>query len=454
MSNQLKNKNSFLFHVAKLTSGTVVAQAIAVLTSPVITRLYSPDEMGGLASLTAVVGILGIVAAGRYDLAIVLPEKSDDAVTVASVGVLLALAISFAIAVDFAVFGRWVSPLIGLENVPRVWTLAIAPMVFLVGLEQVLQRLHIRAKKFGAMATTQIVQQTGVAAIKIGFGAIRGGVVGLFFAALSGYLIRSGGLITGVWRSYAIRRNQFSWERIKRLAGRYRRFPIFNSWAGVLNTASTQLPVLLFASLFSPAVAGYYALSHKILMMPMTLIGRNIGKVYYERASKARHSQDELGRITLALYRRLLFAGAVMMSFVTFYGDIVFPFVFGEEWIEAGRYAQWISIWIVFQLAISPLSTVFSIQERNAETLIWQATLFVSRSVPLLLLAVVGDVEPLVVVAVYSLIGAVWYGVFATRNLGIAGVSIASCLHAILISVGPVFLLQGVIKGVLLFRSL
>ena len=53
MFNKLK-KNTFLASVVTLTSGTAIAQAITVLASPIITRLYTPADMGLLANFTAI----------------------------------------------------------------------------------------------------------------------------------------------------------------------------------------------------------------------------------------------------------------------------------------------------------------------------------------------------------------------------------------------------------------
>ena len=105
---------------------------------------------------------------------------------------------------------------------------------------------------------------------------------------------------------------------------------------------------MLFTALFSPAVAGYYSLSHRLLSLPMSLIGNSVANVFLERAAKAKDNDEELGRITLELYKKLILIGSVIMSFVTFYGDKLFPLIFGEQWAEAGKYAQWISVWLIF----------------------------------------------------------------------------------------------------------
>ena len=51
-------------------SGTMIAQAVPVLVSPVLTRLYSPAELGNLALFVSIINVAGTVIAGRYEMAI------------------------------------------------------------------------------------------------------------------------------------------------------------------------------------------------------------------------------------------------------------------------------------------------------------------------------------------------------------------------------------------------
>jgi O-antigen/teichoic acid export membrane protein len=58
-------KSSFARNVAVLVGGTAVGQAIVVLASPILTRLYTPEDFGVLAVYASLLGILSTVAALR-----------------------------------------------------------------------------------------------------------------------------------------------------------------------------------------------------------------------------------------------------------------------------------------------------------------------------------------------------------------------------------------------------
>lgn len=58
-----------------LATGTLLSQIILVLTSPFITRLYSPEVFGIFSIFVSIVFVVTPVACGRYDVALVIEKK-------------------------------------------------------------------------------------------------------------------------------------------------------------------------------------------------------------------------------------------------------------------------------------------------------------------------------------------------------------------------------------------
>ncbi|HEY9742960.1 MAG TPA: hypothetical protein V6C90_20940, partial [Coleofasciculaceae cyanobacterium] len=78
--NQYLTGKSFTANVLTLTTGTAVAQAITIVATPILVRIYTPKDFGLLAVLTTITGTVSIVASWRYETAIVLPDNDEDAV--------------------------------------------------------------------------------------------------------------------------------------------------------------------------------------------------------------------------------------------------------------------------------------------------------------------------------------------------------------------------------------
>ena len=68
----------FARKVAVVASGTIGAQFLVVVSTPLITRLYSPADMGVLALYIAFLTVSLSFASMRYELAIPLPGSETD----------------------------------------------------------------------------------------------------------------------------------------------------------------------------------------------------------------------------------------------------------------------------------------------------------------------------------------------------------------------------------------
>ncbi len=140
----------------KLASGTSVAQLLVIAASPILTRLYSPEDFGALAAFTAVSGILIIVAAGRYDMAIMLPDEDDEAIRVAGVGIALSIGTA-----SLTLLGSAITLVVtGGAGVAGWgwWTLLLPPTVLMGGWSAVFVAYAIRTGGFGTVATMSVVR--------------------------------------------------------------------------------------------------------------------------------------------------------------------------------------------------------------------------------------------------------------------------------------------------------
>ena len=71
----IKKRGEFLNAVLVLTTGTVLAQVIGYLISPILTRIYSTEEMGDMGVYLRAVGFIAALGTLRYEMAIPLPKN-------------------------------------------------------------------------------------------------------------------------------------------------------------------------------------------------------------------------------------------------------------------------------------------------------------------------------------------------------------------------------------------
>ena len=69
----------YLENIFLISSGTILAQAIGVLVTPIVTRLYLPSDYGILTSFNSVIAILIIIALD-YHKAIPLAKNDNQVI--------------------------------------------------------------------------------------------------------------------------------------------------------------------------------------------------------------------------------------------------------------------------------------------------------------------------------------------------------------------------------------
>ena len=92
--NRSTSESSFIKDVIKITSGTALGQAVVVLFSPILTRLYSPGDFGVFAVYASLLGVITVIGSMRYELAIPLPSDDQTAANVLVLALLFTMGVS------------------------------------------------------------------------------------------------------------------------------------------------------------------------------------------------------------------------------------------------------------------------------------------------------------------------------------------------------------------------
>jgi len=132
MINKLKPKSEFSRNVLTLMTGTTVSQAIPIAISPILTRIYTPDDFGVLALFFAITSIFGYIATARYDMAVMLPEEDDDALNIVILGFILSSIISFILFIFVYLFNHQICVLLNNFSIAP-WLYFIPIVVFFMG---------------------------------------------------------------------------------------------------------------------------------------------------------------------------------------------------------------------------------------------------------------------------------------------------------------------------------
>jgi O-antigen/teichoic acid export membrane protein len=390
-------KNRFARGVSVLVVGTFGAQSIMVLASPVLTRLYSPEDFGLLAVFTALLSTVAVLASLRYELAIPLPDSEEDAAALLVLSLLAVVAVSALSAIPVFLFGNEIARLCNTPALAR--HLYLVPLGTLFGgTYNVLNYWALRTKAFTPLAKTKVSQSLAAAGIQLGGASL--GPVALLVGQVAGTASGSLSLSRHLLPRCRAAVGRVTLSSIVHTARRYKNFPFFSTPCAALNTTAAQLPALLFAVLFGAGVAGIYALAYRVLSIPMQLLGQAIGNVFLSTAAQA-HRNGTLGTMVSKIHRRLAHLGMPPMLVLAIAGPEIFRLAFGPRWEQAGVFAQLLAPWLYLVFITSPLSVVFEVLERQGLATIFQGITLVVRAAAIVGGALIGDV--VMAVALFAL---------------------------------------------------
>ena len=401
--------------VAVLGSGTAIAQLISIVTAPIITRLYTPSDMGVLAVYSSVLAIVGIGATLRYEFAYALPRDNEDAINLFGLSMML-LCITTTVLALILLFGRRllmnVFDLGALEQ--YIWFLLIG--FFGMGLYTTLNYWAVRQRDYGRITYTKINQGIGGSVCKILLGIFSFGPIGLIIGQIVSQVAGITTLARAMWKKERNSLKAISWSRMKSVAGEYKSFPVFAFPASIVNTMSLQLPPLILLALYDSEVVGYYALANMLVVLPGSLISGSMGQAYLGEASKmVRERSQELRSLYVRTLKHLFIIAVPLIGIPALFAPFIVPFIFGEAWAEAGWYCWPLALLVIVAFVVSPTSWL-EIYDRNKWVLIWD----ISRVGSILCgfyIGVLLELSSLIVILMYSLIMLFMYLIYILMNL-------------------------------------
>ena len=343
--------------IATLMPGTLIAQIVTLAFIPIITRLYTPAEFGLYSLFFSIVSVLGLVSSWKYDQAIMLPKSDKDAQALVFLSILIILGMVLFITLGLLVFSNF---FIEYFNGNEIFVLMIPFGVALLGTLQVFNAYSSRKQFYKKLAMLKIVNSFSVAGVQTTskyFFQLDGLVLGKLLADTLSLIL----MLKFHFKKNTLQLSSLSKRRMKLNAKKYDHFPKYQSFTVFFNALSQNIPVLLFASLYSAEIAGFYALTVRVLQVPVGLIGSSTKEVYYQLASKMYVNGEDIFNLYKKTTLALLKIFVIPFLTVLFFGEYLFSFVFGEEWIVSGGIAQILILWFLFLFINSPSIITFSI---------------------------------------------------------------------------------------------
>ena len=373
MHNRFQPQSEFSQNVLTLMTGSTLSQAIPIAISPILTRIYTPEDFGLYAVYIAIITILGTIVSGRYELAIMLPKKDEDAINIFALGLVITICLTVITTILVITFNDYIINLLNNQNM-KYWLYIVPVSVFLMGCYNLLIYFNNRLKNFNKISNMFIFKASASTVAQLSLGYIKIGATGL----ISGQIFSQ--LMADIHLSLILFKNKILLSKINKpkiveMAKRYRDFPKYSVLAILANKLSYQLTNIIVAAIYSISTLGYYAHVQRVLGLPSSLIGTSIGRVFIHEANKEKQNTGKAIQTFKSTMKKLIIIGFPIFAFLFIIVEDVFAFVFGEPWRIAGEYAQIVIPFFFVQFVISSISSTETIMEKQNIDLLFNITI-------------------------------------------------------------------------------
>lgn len=347
-------------------AGTIIAQGIQLGISPVLTRIYGPNEFGVFALYMSVASLFSIVATGRYEMAIMLPANDDDAANLLALSLMISAGISLVALLVVSVFGENLAAALGDRRVAP-WLYLIPVSIMLTGSYQAFNYWSNRNKKYRRLSGSRVIQYGSAAVANMGLGLWGWGVGGLVGGSIFGQLLSTLSLGWQAKRDDLGLRRRMNAESLKANAKRYKDFPLINSLHAFIDVAQTSGANFIISHFFGQGILGQYSLTMRILKAPLYLIGASLSQVFLQKATEVHNQKGDLQVMVRKAAGGLVLTALPIFTLIYLAAPALFSLVFGERWRVAGEYARILSPWLFMNFVVSPLAQIPIITNRQKE---------------------------------------------------------------------------------------
>ncbi len=350
------SKSDFFKNFLVLFGGTSFSQLIQILGLFVIAYFYTPQELGILAFILSLSTILSVVSTLKLEQAVLIPKKDQEARIIVVITCLISILVSIVALLLLLIFKTWIASLFN-ESKAEAWLLFVPLISFFLSAYQIFNYWTIRKKEFKRNSLALIFQSTTTVSVNAGMGYAKFGTFGLILGSVFG---RAMSFFILALRFFDFRKRfkmNLKKMSFKRIIGRYKNFPYFTMPHALFSSLGGNLPIIIITALLSSQIAGQLSMSLRIFI-PLNLIAISSLQVFNQRISEKFQKEESFYMDVRRLLVVLFSIGAIPVVILAFFAPELFSFFLGNQWVEAGKIAQILTIWFFASLMASPISYI------------------------------------------------------------------------------------------------
>ncbi|MEO6136776.1 MAG: oligosaccharide flippase family protein [Ginsengibacter sp.] len=367
---------SFYSGFVKLFSGLALVQLLNFGFALILPRFYTPDDYAFFGVFTAIVFILLEIITLKLDVTIFFPKEDDEAIEIVHAIFL----VSFYFALITLLVSIWVSFFYN----PAYLFLSFSIIVY--GMVLPLSAWFNRKKDYRCLNTYRIIQAICIPVFSLFFVILFDWHFGLVMGFILGQLV---GLVYLLISFKHLNYSLLKFTLVRKYIYRYQHFPKYGVLSSLVGSISRNSIVFFVKYFFGSSSAGHFTMSTKLLRAPAGAYQSALSQVFLQQAS---HMDNASAKVYIKKIVWFGFALGVLpvIAFLIF-GQDIFGFLFGTEWLAAGKMAQYLVLWMFAMALVTPVGLMLDIKQKLKFELGWNIVLMVFRLCAILIAVLLND---------------------------------------------------------------
>ncbi len=331
---KLLHGKGFFQSVMKVGSGNAIGQAIAIITTPILSRIYNDVAYGDRAIIVSTSAIIISLSTIGLNSAIMKPENDEESKRVFTTALLMNIAVSTLVAVVSAAFQKHFL-LIDVSGSYGV-ALLLTWLYMICYTAQSLVTIYTNRKsRYNLLFFNPIIGAVSNIALAIPLGLAGFGYEGFLITIIVSQLIQ---VTLMVWKDNPIYRH-YKWKDFVNVLKSNKDYILFQYPANFFSFTATEYPTQFLGRSFSSGELGSYSMCLNILKYPMRLISAPISTVYFRTATEYHQQGKNLAEFTFKIISKVLLFSYIPVAICCVFSEKLFVFVLGSTWATAGTIA-------------------------------------------------------------------------------------------------------------------
>lgn len=352
-----------------LSSG--IAQVILIITTPIITRLYSPAEFGEFTIFSNIAMILIPIINARYDLLIVNAKNDRSANILSQISFLISLLILL-ILIPILAISAWLYPNFILDFIFIIF------MLFLVSLTNIFTNYLNKERKYKVLSLINVFRAGSMALLQIIFGLLSLGSLGLIIGFSLSY-------ITGITLGYKTFKKHFNIvrnkEETKALFLENKNQLVYSTPSILLNSLSFSVVVFFIGILYTNTEVGIYGMAIRVLGIPVTIISLGLSKIFMQQANDYYIERGNFRNLLLKFSSTLVIVSIILYVPLYLFSEELVNILLGHSWVDAITVIKIVIPLFVIRLIVSTVSLSVIVLQKQQLELILQALFLIGTTV-------------------------------------------------------------------------